>query len=290
MRSRFLLFVALFLSLTVHAESRRRAVRAPGPECSFSLSVGFADPVESGGLMDGVVNVIATPASCTSWAAYTMAGWITIERAGMTAFLRVEPNASAQPRTAPVIIAGVPLTVTQLGAISPPINEPNLLQNGSFPLDVSHWSWQERFPNGTGQATWSPLDANLSIASGSMHMTDDFASPQAFSQSQCVPASPGFYDYGFAVRANSRDTVRGIIAFLEFFTEDCSGTYPAYSVKQIRVDTPGVWQRAQYTEYLNDDKRAFMLIVGGWAREAGEQELWLDDIFVRPREVINARP
>ncbi|HYI13067.1 MAG TPA: BACON domain-containing carbohydrate-binding protein [Thermoanaerobaculia bacterium] len=287
MRSRSLLlvsFFALFLVLDADAQGRRRAVRTPGPDCTFTLSPSFSNPVTEAGLTRASVLVLGSP-GCDSWAAYSTAGWVTIDRDPATAYITVQPNDTGETRATQLTIAGQPLDIVQnadSGPISPP-TLPNVMQNGSFHLDLSHWSWQTRFPNGDGVATWTSLDANGSIASGSMHMTDTTASTQAFSQSQCRQTAPGWYDYGFAVRASSRTGVRAIIALLEFDTPDCSGSYPAYSVKQVQVAEPGVWEAHTYTEYLNDDKVAVMLIIGSYARQEGVQEVWLDDVFVRPR-------
>jgi hypothetical protein len=288
-RSRSLLLLlsllALFFVAGAEAQGRRRAVRTPASDCTFTLTPSFQNPVASAGLDRAAVQVTGSPLGCDSWAAYSTVDWVTIQTDATSAYITVQPNQLPETRTTRILIAGVPFDIVQSEdevVVSPP-TLPNVMQNGSFHLDLSHWSWQSRFPNGDGEATWSSLDANGSIASGSMHLTDTLASTQAFSQSQCMQTAPGWYDYGFAVRANTRTGVRAILALLEFDTPDCSGGYPGYSVKQIQVDAPGVWQRHTYTEYLNDDKVAVMLIIGSYARQEGPQELWLDDVFVRPR-------
>lgn len=286
MRPRFLA-VALVLILVVPAQAaRRRAVRSPGPDCTYSLAVGFATPVISAGLVDGVIQVTGSSAICTGWAAYSSVDWITLQRDGTNVRVIVQPNETASTRAALITVAGISFQITQSGAtISPPIVPGNLLQNGSFALDLSHWGWQDRFPNGTGDASWSRLDANGSIASGSMLLRDDVESPSAFNRSQCIEAQPGFYDYGFALRSSSPAGARAIIAMLEFDTRDCSGSYPAYAVRNIELAEAGVWEQRTFTEYLNDDKVALMIIVGGYARQSGIQEVWVDDVFVRRREV-----
>lgn len=286
-RSRSLLalsVLALVLASDADAQGRRRAVRTPAPDCTFTLTPSFQNPVASAGLDRAAVQVTGSPLGCDSWAAYSTVSWVTVQTDATSAYITVQPNELPETRTTQLLIAGQPFDIVQSEevVVSPPVL-PNVMQNGAFDLDLSHWSWQTRFPNGDGQATWSNLDANSQISSGSMHLTDTMSSPQAFSQSQCRQTAPGWYDYGFAVRASSRNGVRAIIALLEFDTPDCSGSYPAYSVKQIQVDAPGVWQRHTYTEYLNDDKVAVMLIIGSYARQEGVQEVWLDDVFVRPQ-------
>ena len=277
--------LALVPAASADAQGRRRAVRTPAADCTFTLTPSFQNPVASAGLDRAPIQVTGSPLGCDSWAAFSTVSWVTIQTDATHAYITVQPNELPETRTTRLLIAGQPFDIVQSEdvVVSPP-TLPNLMQNGSFHLDVSHWSWQSRFPNGDGESTWSNLDANGQISSGSMHLTDTTASPQAFSQSQCMQTPPGLYDYGFAVRANSRTGVRAIIALLEFDTPDCSGSYPGYSVKQIEVDAPGVWQRHTYSEYLNDDKVAVMLIIGSYARQEGVQEVWLDDVFVRPRQ------
>jgi len=156
-----------------------------------------------------------------------------------------------------------------------------LLANGHFDTDLAHWGWQDRFPNGSGDVSWSNLDVDGSSSSGSIRLRDDLTSGPAYQQLQCIAATPGTYDYGMAVRADSRTAVRGIIAILQFDTPDCSGAYGAYPTKIIQVATPGTWERHTYTQTLAADKKAFLIVIGSWARESGLQTTWIDDVFLK---------
>jgi hypothetical protein len=202
MRPRILSLVLVlplvFTAATASAQ-KRRAVRVPAPTCSYGVSTAFADPVPDGGMIRGRVNVATlTSGNCGGWAVGTDSDWVTIEAEPFAstpaAYVTVTPNSSEQPRTASIRVAGTTLQITQLGRSAPP--EVNLLTNGRFHVDLSGWGWQERFPNGTGDVSWSSLDADGSMTSGSMRLRDDLNSGPAYQQMGCVNTAPGTYDYG----------------------------------------------------------------------------------------------
>ena len=291
MRSRILslvLLVTALVSLVADAAPRRRAVRFPSDACSYLLSASLPDPIPEEGLTRSRVGVtIATAGNCAGWAAYADVSWVHVERDGdAAALLTIEPNPTGAPRQAKVTVAGTVLQLTQIGTsiISPPIAN-NMLQNGFFDVDISHWGWQDRFPNDPGFAVWTGLDANGSMSSGSIRLRDTFATGPAFQQLQCVDAATvGAYDYGFAVRAENRDDVRGIIAFLQFTGPNCSGTYEPYTARTIRVGQAGAWERYEYVGNVTDGHESIMIVIGSWARNgAVNQDVWLDDVFVRRR-------
>ncbi|MDQ3279970.1 MAG: hypothetical protein M3Q69_00990, partial [Acidobacteriota bacterium] len=285
-RSRVLTLAAVLLSLATvaaNAAPRHRAVRSSGPQCAFSLASTLPDPVSDGGLNRARVAVTGSPsATCTSWSAFSNASWITIETDAASAYLTIAPNGSADVRTGSVRIAGLDLQVTQLGHVATP--EPNLLLNPSFNFDLRNWGWQDRFPNGTGDATWSSLDANNSIASGSMRLRDDINSGPAYQQLQCVNVNaPGMYEYGAAVRSASRDNAKPVLALVQYDTPDCLGNYRPYSPQTITVTAANTWQRAKYTQFVYDTAKSVSVVVAGWARNVpGPQEVWIDDVFLRP--------
>lgn len=282
MSPRFLpLVFALAVATLASAGPKHRAVRGPSSGCTFSLSSSLGESVSETGVVNGIVHVTGTPAGCTSWKAFSPVDWITITSDVQNAYVTVAPNPTAEVRSAVITIAGVSLGVTQLGAsvISP---EPNLLQNAHFDRDLSFWGWQDRFPNGTGAATWSSLDAAGSPASGAMRLTDDTNSGNAYQQSQCVQLTPGLYQYGFNVRASTTTGVQPVIAIVQFATADCSGTYPGYQAKNSFVAQAGVWEKRSFTVAVTDGKQSVLVVVGAWARQPGTQEVWLDDVFLRP--------
>lgn len=283
MRSRSVVLVSLLLLASSAHAQRHRAVRSPAPQCTFSLSSAIGDPVSEGGVIRAAVRVTPIPASCTSWAAFSPVDWIAIETDAQNAYVTVAPNPTNEVRTARITVAGVQLQINQLGnvVVSPP--EVNLLQNGKFNVDLSFWGWQDRFPNGTGTATWSSLDAANSITSGSMRLTDDMSSSNAYQQLQCVRVTPGMHQYGFTVRANTTTGVQPVIAIVQFVTPDCSGSYPGYSAKSAFVAQAGAWEPRSYSVAVTEGKQSILVVVGAWARQGGTQEVWIDDVFVRPQ-------
>lgn len=284
-RSRILalLSLVLLISSTASADSRRRSVRAVAPVCTFSLQPSFTDPVAEGGLQRGRIQVTGFPATCTQFAAFSYDSWVTVETDANAAYVTVLPNLDSAVRQAHLTIAGVRFIVTQLGRTE--IADPNLLTNGTFNVDLRNWGWLARFPNGNGTATWSSEDANGSISSGSMRLTDDVASGPAYQQLQCVNdiEAGGVYDFGAAVRSNSRANARPVLALVEYDTPDCAGNYPPYQARTITVAQVNVWERHTFTVPLSFNARSVSVIVAGWARAAGEQVVWIDDVFLRPR-------
>ena len=277
-----LFLIALLLAATAAASPRRRAVRSPGPGCTWSHVATFTNPVPDSGMVRGAVQVVPDPPTCTSWAAYSPVDWIEVELEPMQALLTVAPNTAPETRTATVLIAGLPLEITQLGR--PAVTDPtNLLRNATFNTDIAFWGWQERFPNGSGDASWSSLDANGDAHSGSIRLRDDMVSSLSFQQLQCVNAAPGAYRYGAAVRAASRDAARPIIAFFEYPQADCAGEFARFTTKIIQVTQSGAWERYSYLDQLSDGYKSILIVIASWAREPGLQEVWIDDVFVRPR-------
>src|SRR5687767_10034305 len=160
MTRRFLLILLLVSAVAASAE-RRRAVRAPATQCAFSLSHSLGPAVASTGLENGTIQVIASPSTCTSWNAYSLTDWVTVERVNNAVLVDVAPNPTSVSRTAVLLIAGIRHELIQENAstISPPIDASNLMRNPGFDTGLSFWGWQDRFPNGTGSEAWAPLDA-----------------------------------------------------------------------------------------------------------------------------------
>jgi hypothetical protein len=285
MKPRVLVLLSLIVLLVTPAASaqRRRSVRAATPDCSFVLQVQFADPVPDGGIERGQVRVTGFPLSCTQWSAYAYDSWVTVESDATTAFVTVLPNGDSNVRSAHLTIAGQRVNLTQLGRVE--ITDPTLLTNGHFDSDLRNWGWLARFPNGNGTAIWSSDDANNNPASGSMLLTDDVASGPAYQQLQCVnDVVPGaLYDYGAAVRSFSAATAKPVMALVEYDTPDCAGSYPPYQARTITVAEPGVWERRSYAVRLSSKAKSVSMIVAGWARASGVQQVWIDDVFLRPR-------
>lgn len=284
-RSRLLVCTLLALSLaSVASADRRRAVRAKTPDCSFFISAGFADPIPASGLIRGAVTVSSGAANCTSWAGYSDVSWATIEQEGNVAYISVLPNDTMDVRVARVRVAGVQMQLTQLpkeeGPISPPAPT-NLLANGTFDTDLRAWGWLDRFPNGSGTATWSNLDANESAGSGSMRLRDDVASGPAYQQLQCINVNgPATLAYGAAVRSSSREGARPVFALVDYDGPDCTGEYRR-RVHDVRVAVAGQWERRNYTHTISPLAKSVSLIISAYAVEGGVQEVWYDDVYLR---------
>jgi hypothetical protein len=284
-RLRLLVSLLVLLSLTSAASAdRRRAVRAKTPDCSFSVAAAFADPITGSGMIRGVLNVTGSSPGCTSWAAYSDVSWVTIEQNGSVAYVSVLPNESQDPRFARIRVAGVLFQLNQLqadGPISPPTST-NLLANGTFDTNTASWGWLDRFPNGTGDASWSPLDANDSPSSGSFRIRDTLDSSNAYQQLQCVNVDgAATYAFGAAVRSSSRDGAHPVFALVQYDAPNCAGNYPPYRAIDIRVAAADVWERRNYTQNVTETAKSISLIVSTWARAAGNQQVWYDDVYLR---------
>src|SRR5688500_2724143 len=226
MTRRFLLALLLLSAVAASAE-RRRAVRAPGPQCAFSLSHSLGPAVASTGLENGAIQVIASPSTCTSWNAYSLTDWVTVERVNNSVLIDVAPNPTDVSRTAVLLIAGIRHELIQESAplISPPVDSSNVLKNPGFDRDLSFWGFEDRFPNGTGSAAWSPLDAANNPNSGSIRLrnTRPPDGTPSFQQLQCVRVeSEAIYEYGARFLASSSTAGNAIFALVEYSDENCN--------------------------------------------------------------------
>lgn len=269
------LLASLLLCAFPLSAAKRRAVAKPSGECVYTLSTAaVAAPLASSAATGIVIPVSGSSPLCESFSAWSTVEWIGVETGPGYVALSVEANASNQTRTGIVIIAAQPHEVIQLGTT-------NLLQNGSFDRDVSSWGWNS-FPNSIGTASWSSLDSAGSVQSGSMRIRDSRTGDQAFQRMQCVNAAAGIYEYGFTVRSELRDVTEAVIALVQFEGPDCTGTYPAYSPKAVKVAENGVWESHSWSQRLSSKSQSVMIIVAAYARQAGAtQEVWVDEVFLR---------
>lgn len=270
------LLVALVLSAAPLTAAKRRAVASPSNGCVYTISIApIASPLAAAAVSGVVVPVAASSPDCAYFSAWSTVEWISVEPGQGYVALTLTANGTNEPRSGIVMIAAQPYEVVQLG-------ETNLLTNGSFDTDISSWGWNS-FPNSTGTATWSSLDAAGSAQSGSFLLRDSKTGDQAFQRMQCVDADPGVYEYGFTVRSELRDITEAVIAFIPFTGAGCTGTYPAYSPKAIKVAENGVWESHSWTARLSSTSRSIMIVVAAYARQSGaSQEVWIDDVFLRP--------
>jgi hypothetical protein len=283
---RLALILAL-ASLAAPAFARGRVVRHPADPCSFSLAPAWGTAaVPAAGLTRIPVVVFAQPATCVQWSAYSSAGWVTVEAAPLdaqpAAYVTVAPNDSPESRTTTLIVAGVRLDVTQEGA--PAIANPNnLVTNGTFHTNVDGWIWYDgRFPNGIGNASWSPLDANGSPASGSI-LVRDTGSVRPFQRLQCLTVNNSTdYRFGVKVRTSLPSTRGdGTIALFTYASEDCSGEFTSNTTRVLSPAEPNVWQEYEFTMRTGSRTQTMILVIASGAR-LGTFETWFDDIFVEP--------
>ena len=284
------LFLAIFtIGLAADAVAeRRRAVRIPAPQCAFSLSFFFTPTVASTGLENGAIQVLAAPSTCTSWNAYSLADWVTVERLNNSVLVDVAPNLLNVSRSAVLWIAGIRYELTQESApfVSPPIDTGNLMKNPGFDTDLSFWGWQDRFPNGTGSAAWSSLDSGNSANSGSIRLrnTRPPDGTPAYQQLQCAPVESGeVYEYGGKFLASSSTAGSAVFALVEYADDDCN---IAIITKQVRTETsstPGQWQSELYSRRVGVTTKSAFIVIASSAKSPGTFDVFIDDVFLRKK-------
>lgn len=291
MNPRFLPQLLLALTLVLAADTsaqRHRAVRSAGPQCAFSLNPTFGTTVSSAGFDNGTIQVIGTPATCTSWNAYSLTDWVTVERVNDTVLVDVAPNPTNLPRTAVLLIAGIRQELIQENApaVTPPVDAGNLLKNPGFDTGLLPWGWQDRFPNGTGNAAWAPLDAANNPNSGSIRLrnTRPPDGTPAYQQLQCANVESGtIYEYGGKFFASSATAGGAIFAIVEYADEDCNVSILTKQVKSEASDTPGSWQSVQYAQRLGPTTKSVFIVIASSAKSPGTFDVHFDDVFLRKR-------
>lgn len=283
---KLVLAAVMLAALAPDGFARVRAVRHPAEPCSFSLAAGWGtQPILAAGLQRGVVFVYGQTEVCAQWMSYSDVDWVTVESAPMdaqpAAYVTVAPNpVAAAARTTSLTIAGVRLDLTQEAA--PAITTPTLVANGTFDTNLAGWGWQERFPNGFGAASWSPLDANGNPASGSI-LLQDHGVDLAFQQLQCIPVKRSTpYRFGAKVRTGSgSERGDGIIAMFTYPAADCSGDFTSQAIHPLRPDAPGVWQEFSFATVTASHTEAVILVIAS-AAGITSFDTWFDDVFVLP--------
>lgn len=284
MTRRITVVLSLLVAFTFPAlaAGRLRAVRVPAPLCTFALS-STAIVVPAQGQERHEVIVTPTAGSCTRWGAYSDADWITLEIGNGRAYVTVAANPSSEVRAALVMIAGVAFDVTQEGdvvVVTPP-PDPNVLRNSTFDVDTSQWGWDPRFPNGSGSASWSDLDANGSTTSGSFKLRSTGYSP-AFQQFQCAQVTGGkTWQWGGAVRVGAAAGGEAKLVLVEYLSPDCSGDFrPGLYEKTIKGET--AWVRRSYSTSLRSGTQSVQFLVAtGMTTGSLPFEAWFDDLYLR---------
>ncbi|MBV8516455.1 MAG: BACON domain-containing protein [Acidobacteria bacterium] len=269
--------LVLVVALPLHA-AKQRAVRVPS-DCSFTL-MASADAVPSSGEVR-VVTVEGASATCTSWLAFSPVDWIVLQPSGSQLFVNIAPNPTQLPRSATLRIAGQPYLVAQDAnvVVSPPV-ETSLLVNGHFDHGLEPWGWQDRYPNGPGEALWSTEDANGSAASGSILMRST-GTTRGFQRLQCVDAESGvIYAYGGVVRAASREGGQEAIAVLEYDQPACGGDFTRDNENRFRANAPLTWQRYDFRFRTGASTRSLLFVIASLAA-APPFDAWFDDLYLR---------
>ena len=282
---RIALLVVVLAALSPNALARARAVHHPAERCSFSLvPVWGTGPVPAAGMQRGMVLVYGQTALCAQWLSYSDADWVTVESAPLdaqpAAYVTVAANVLAEARSTTLAIAGVRLELTQEAASA--IRSQSLVVNGTFDSGLASWGWQDRFPNGSGAASWSSLDANGSPSSGSI-LLRDFSVLLAFQQLQCIPVRRSTpYRFGAKVRTGSgNERGNAIIAWFNYPAADCSGVYTTQVIRDLRPDAPGVWQEFSFSTVTGSRTEGVILVIASSA-EVATFDTWFDDVFVLP--------
>ena len=284
-----ILILALAVLLAPATFARVRAVRHPAEPCSFSLLPAWGvDPVPAAGLTRGIVFVYGQTATCAQWNGYSSVDWVIVEAAPIdaqpAAYVTVSPNLGAEARTTTLVIAGIRLEVTQEGA--PTITNPSLVTNGTFHTNVDGWIWYDgRFPNGSGTASWSPLDANGSPASGSILLRDN-GSNLALQRLQCIPVTPrARYRFGAKVRTGApAERGDGTIALFMYKSADCTeDPFTASVTRVVSPAEPGVWQDYSFTVTAGSQTQSMIFVIASGAA-VHPFDTYFDDIFLEPAE------
>lgn len=283
------LFLVLFtlVSAVDSAAERRRAVRSPAQQCAFSLSVPFGMTVTAEGFENGTIQVIGSPSNCTSWNAYSLTGWVTVERVNNSVLVDVAPNPTNLPRSAVLLIAGIRYEFTQDGAqvIAPPVDT-NVLKNPGFDRDLSFWGWRDEFPNGPGSDAWSSSDANGNPNSGSIRLRSTRAPGAAghtFQRLQCVAVEGGqIYDFGGKFRGPSTNG-NAIFVVVEYTGENCDTGAVTPSPVATKVRAPNTWESESRSQRLTSNTKSAFVIIGSLATVSGTFDLLIDDVFLKKR-------
>lgn len=283
-----LVLVLALASLAAPAFARMRAVRHPAEACAFALVPEWTGSVPAAGITRGVVLVLGQTASCAQWSAYSQVDWVIVEAAPLdaqpAAYVTVAPNTNPEGRITTLVIAGVRIDVMQEGA--PAIANPrSLVTNGSLHTNIDGWIWYDgRFPNGRGNASWSPLDANGSPASGSILMRDDGIG-LAFQRLQCLPVTRSTqYRFGAKVRTGAaKSRGDGTIALFTYPSPDCTGEFTDNETRLLSPAEPHVWQEYAFVMRTGSRTQSMILVIASGAFTP-PFETWFDDVFVEPVE------
>jgi hypothetical protein len=289
MNRRLPVVLVLLLSLAVAggAAAKVRAVKPPSPNCSFSLSPSFGTTVAAAGVSRAALSVIASPATCTSWNAYSLTDWVTVVREGNNVLVDVAPNPTSTPRVATLLVAGRRYEFSQEGAavITPPVAG-NLVANPGFDTGLAPWGFQDRFPNGPGSAAWASFDANNNPSSGSIRLrnTRPAEGSHTFQQLQCVAVEASqIYEYGGKFFATSGSAGTAVFAIVEYADDNCDVAAVSSENQTPRIRVAGTWQSESYTKRMGPTTRSAFVVIGSRATAAGTFEIFIDDVFLRKR-------
>ncbi|HEX2835266.1 MAG TPA: BACON domain-containing carbohydrate-binding protein [Thermoanaerobaculia bacterium] len=260
-------------------------MRVPAPQCSFSLSFGFADPIPDAGLAGGFITLTPSASGCTSWSAYSPVDWISFATQSTTqAVMVVTANPSTGARSASVRVAGNDFTVTQQGKVEPPLIETGIVKNGTFDLDLANWGWQDRFPNGVGTSNWSNVDANGNSLSGSLLLTSVPGSVPGIQRLQCVQVTPATgYTFSFAYRMSATLPTAGLsaVSIFELESDDCSGPYSLSETGTYYPNGTNDWRRSTFSKPFRFGSRSALIVFASKTQTSAPFDLYVDDVIMK---------
>ncbi|MEA2572097.1 MAG: hypothetical protein QOI24_4098 [Acidobacteriota bacterium] len=274
---RLIVTVALLSLFAPIAAAARQRTASHASDCTLTIAPRAVSVPAAG----GAYTIVVGRSGPCKWTPEPGADWVTINTIsisdGVITFT-VSPNADATPRATMIDIVGAKVAVTQEAA------DPNLLTNGKFDSNINGWS--TLFSTGSGDASWSTLDAHGSAVSGSALVRSTQGS-LGYQLLQCVNVLPNrAYEYGLTSRiAHGQDSAgRVILGVYEYDVADCNKVgYNYYATSNLNppLDT---WTPYSSTFTTSDTAKSLYFVVAAGFHRTPPFTINFDDAFVRPRK------
>ena len=273
-----LIVTVTFLSLFVPiAGAARQRTASHASDCTLSIAPrAFTVPAAG-----GVYTVIVGRSGPCKWTPEPGADWLivnTISISDGVITFTVSPNGDTTPRATSIDIVGAKVAITQDAA------DPNLLVNGKFDSSINGWS--TLFSTGSGNASWSTLDAHGSVSSGSA-LVSSTQGNLGYQLLQCVNVLPSrTYEYGLTSRiARNQDPAgRVILGVYEYDVADCNKVgYNYYATSNLNppLDT---WTPYSSTFTTSGTAKSLYFVVAAGFHHTPPFTINFDDAFLRPRQ------
>jgi hypothetical protein len=273
-----LIVTVTFLSLFVPiAGAARQRTASHASDCTLTIAPrAFSVPAAG-----GVYTFTVGRSGPCRWTPEPSADWVTVNTIsisdGVITFT-VSPNPDTTPRATTIDIVGAKVAVTQEAAA-----DPNLVVNGKFDSNINGWS--TLFSTGSGNASWSALDAHDSAFSGSA-LVRSTQGNLGFQLLQCVNVLPNrAYEYGLTSRiARGQDTAgRVILGVYEYDVANCDKIgYNYYATTNLNPPLDA-WTPYSSTFTTSDTAKSLYFVVAAGFHHTPPFAINFDDAFVRPR-------